>query len=102
VQAFCRDNGVSPATADDAVLITSELIGNAYLHARSPTRLRLSCQGQVLRVEVADSSDSQPVLGRGAPADHAGRGVLIMDALAQRWGVRPQVRGKVVWFELAM
>ena len=102
VQAFCRANGVSPAIEDDAVLITSELIGNSYLHARSPTRLRLGCQGQLLRVEVADNSDSQPVLGRGAPADNDGRGVLIMDTLAQRWGVRPQARGKVVWFELAM
>lgn len=100
VQTFCRANGVPASTEDDAILITSELIGNAYLHARSGTRLRLSYQRQVLRVEVADSSHIEPVIAQAVATDDKGRGVLIMDTLARSWGVRPQPDGKIVWFEL--
>jgi hypothetical protein len=40
------------------------------------------------------------VAAGGGPLDEAGRGVPVMDALADRWGTAPQGEGKVVWFEL--
>ncbi len=88
------------ALADDAVLIASELLGNAYLHARSAVRLSVSWQAGTLRVEVADDSAVLP--GRvGASWDAtSGRGMLITDALAGRWGARLAGVGKVVWFEV--
>lgn len=65
------------ALAADAVLIASELLGNAYLHARSAAGLSVSWQAGTLRVEVADDSAALPGrvdacrLGRHVGARHA-------------------------------
>ena len=79
-----------------AVLLTSELVTNAVIHAESDIAVTVRGE-QSLRVEVSDESPEQvsPVrLGDG-------RGLRLVDALAASWGVSPQRRGKVVWFELA-
>ena len=102
ITGYCSRHGVSIVASDDAVLITSELIGNAYLHAGGGTNVSARCRGQVLRIEVTDGSTVHPQLRRGRTEDQNGRGVMIMDALAQDWGVHTQPTGKAVWFELVL
>lgn len=101
VQEFCRRHELPGSTEDDAVLITSELVGNAWLHARSGPRVQIGYQQGVLRIQVSDDSNRQPVLRESAALDRNGRGVLLMDALAHRWGVDQLPVGKTVWFEIA-
>lgn len=85
------------------VLLTSELVTNAVQHGRGPIRLQLAEDGDRLRVEVTDGYPGLPD-GPGKPAedDESGRGLLILDRLADRWGSHPSRTppGKVVWFEL--
>lgn len=95
-------SGVEDLT-DVVVLLVSELVTNAVLHARSDSVLKLSHERERLRVELHDAStEGAVVVGgdeRGGGA--GGRGVLLVDALADRWGSDRDERGKTVWFELA-
>ncbi|MBD0710595.1 MULTISPECIES: ATP-binding protein [unclassified Streptomyces] len=89
------------ACADDVLLCVSELATNALRHGVPPGRgyrlcLSLDRPGP-LRVEVHDSGDGTPE--RREPADESGRGLLLVDALADRWGVGPRSPGKIVWCE---
>jgi serine/threonine-protein kinase RsbW len=84
----------------DAALLLTELVANCVRHARSPMQIRLTVEHDLLRAEVRDGSALNPLPRE--PDEHGGRGVLILDALASRWGVfgHPGA-GKTVWFELA-
>lgn len=82
------------------VLLTSELVSNAILHARTDVELRLVSVRDHVRVEVADGNSRLPSTAL-APADAtSGRGLLLVQALAGSWGVEGTLDGKVVWFEL--
>ena len=84
----------------DAALLLTELVANCVRHARSPMQIRLTVEHDVLRAEVRDGSVLNPLPRE--PDEHGGRGVLILDALASRWGVLGHPgAGKTVWFELA-
>lgn len=90
-----------PVVHDVAVLLTSELVTNAILHGAPP--LELQCRGanRTFRVEVHDSRRLDTLAARTAAGDaESGRGLLLVDALAARWGWERQGRRKVVWFEL--
>ena len=88
-----------------AVLLTSELVTNAVLHGLTPVTVLVSDDGVRVRVEVADGRPGPLSLpSEGPAADRiSGRGLGIVDHLADRWGCRPQQdpAGKVVWFELS-
>jgi anti-sigma regulatory factor (Ser/Thr protein kinase) len=85
---------------DDAALLLTELVANCVRHARSPMQIRLTVEHDVLRAEVRDGSALNP--HPREPDEQGGRGVLILDALASRWGVLGHPgAGKTVWFELA-
>lgn len=82
-------------------LLTSELVANAVVHARSAAVLRLIADGSCLRVEVDDTSDELPVLTRASAAKEcSGRGLWLVDDLASRWGFDLRADGKTVWFEI--
>jgi anti-sigma regulatory factor (Ser/Thr protein kinase) len=86
--------------ADDVSLCVSELATNALVHGVPPGRgflLRVRYDGAVLRVEVHDSGSGWPCLAEGA--GEGGRGLRIVDALADKWGVGHRDPGKVVWAE---
>lgn len=85
-----------------AVLVTSELVTNAWRHAGAGCRLRLVRQATVVRIEVADAAPSPPEPRRVAEDDEGGRGLLIVSALSAAWGVDPAERGKVTWAELLL
>lgn len=84
-------------------LLSSELLANAVLHGASGTDigLRMELDGEVVRVSVADASDSSPVVLDHEPTAANGRGMAIVEAMSSRWGVLEQADGgKTVWYEL--
>ncbi|WP_327189743.1 ATP-binding protein [Streptomyces xinghaiensis] len=93
-------------TVETAVLLLSELVTNAYRHARTSTgrqiNIRCVADGPALRVEVSDAGDEMPRLRLATEADESGRGLALVNALADWWGAhrRPCGIGKTVWFEL--
>ncbi|MFC5723819.1 ATP-binding protein [Streptomyces gamaensis] len=83
-------------------LIVSELVTNAVLHAHGPTvRVAVSRPATSwLRVAVVDNSRAHPRPRAVSADDRTGRGLAIVDALADRWGTDSRERGKQVWAEL--
>ena len=87
--------------AETAMLLTSELVTNVIVHARTPLRLDVDCFDDCVRVAVLDETPRQPALRRAHDARLTGRGMNLVDALASEWGVEPCPPGKKVWFELS-
>jgi serine/threonine-protein kinase RsbW len=88
---------------ETAVLLVSELVGNAVRHARTGGRvlvLRLETAGPWLRIEVHDADPRPPRPSIPAGLDESGFGFVLVDALAGKWGVRETTTGKAVWVEL--
>jgi anti-sigma regulatory factor (Ser/Thr protein kinase) len=92
----------SGADVDTVVLLVSEVVTNAVLHARSDVFLTVQDQGRTARVEVRDSSAVPPRLHRFAVDSATGRGLRLLDQLALRWGAEQvhEGHGKTVWFEV--
>ena len=102
VSAHLLSWGVPERVVDVAVLITSELVANAVTHGPPPVGLRLSLFPQYVRIEIGDSSSQPPRMLRPGYTEIGGRGLLLVDRLAARWGYTPQEGGKVVWCEVAL
>jgi anti-sigma regulatory factor (Ser/Thr protein kinase) len=87
----------------DANVIVSELATNAVRHARSPFRVSVDESPGLVCISVQDVGDGHAGLPRIAPDDHAieGRGIAIIDALADSWGYDVREDGTVVWAQLA-
>ena len=82
-------------------LLTSELVTNAVVHAASPAIVRVVVEGARLRVEVDDASIEPAVVVRSSDLEQgSGRGLLLVEELATRWGSDIRPDGKTVWFEL--
>lgn len=85
---------------DDTAIIVSELVTNAVRHGCAPIELRLSTLASAIRLEVSDGSSALPV-GRIAADDEAnGRGIHLIEQLADAWGTVTTDIGKTVWAEL--
>jgi serine/threonine-protein kinase RsbW len=88
---------------ETAVLLVSELVTNAIRHAStggSAIVLRLETAGGWLRIEVHDAEPGQPAPRPLAGLEESGFGLVLVDAMADKWGVRQTVNGKAVWAEL--
>ncbi|MEU3481122.1 ATP-binding protein [Streptomyces sp. NPDC033754] len=87
--------------AETLVLIISELVTNAVVHTGCPAVLRMlfAAEGGV-RVEVADASDRPPQPRHAEGDDTNGRGLELVDGLADRWGWQPEGAGKSIWCEV--
>ncbi|MFG2791359.1 ATP-binding protein [Streptomyces sp. NPDC048419] len=91
------------AAAEDVLLVVSELVTNACLHAEGPDELWITCDNKVIRLEVSDKGTGQPAPRTphraGRPGGH---GMFIVQRLCLDWGVvrAPGVAGKTVWAEL--
>jgi anti-sigma regulatory factor (Ser/Thr protein kinase) len=87
-------------TVDVAELLVSELVANAVMHAQTRSTLHIEVAGPRLTVSVEDCSSTAPVLRRQAPFDGSigGRGLLLVDGMADAWGWEPTATGKRVWF----
>lgn len=80
--------------------LVSELATNAILHARTPFKVKVRQDDATIRVSVSDQSPATPVRKSFGPKQPTGRGLLIVESFADRWGVSPSRDGKTVWFEI--
>jgi anti-sigma regulatory factor (Ser/Thr protein kinase) len=88
-----------PGMLERLELVVSELASNAVIHAETRFDVRLTI-GEPIRVEVIDGSPIPPVVRHPVRLDLGGRGLIIVDAAADRWGFDLVDDGKVVWAEL--
>ncbi|MEU8431514.1 ATP-binding protein [Streptomyces sp. NPDC029216] len=86
----------APDLVDSVVLTVSELVTNAHVHARSGAQLILTWDSRCLHVTVHDASSRVPEQHHPDSGALGGRGMLLVDALADGWQTRPCPRGKNV------
>lgn len=92
---------LTPKMTEDAVLLVSELVGNAVRHTGARVfGLRMRRRPGWIRVEVRDPSRGLPCLMPVQELDISGRGLFLVDKLSDRWGVDLLPRGKTTWFEM--
>ena len=85
--------------AEAVVLAVSELVTNAVEHAGTRVELRAGVDAGCLRIEVADGSGDLPRETEPRPGTVGGRGLRLVQQLADRWDVTTTATGKTVWFE---
>ncbi len=85
---------------ESVTLLTSEVVTNAVLHAATPLTLRMVPEGGGVRVEVRDGSAAPPTRRRHPSTSTVGRGLAMLDSLADEWGWRRDGVGKLVWFRV--
>ncbi|MFE0699349.1 SpoIIE family protein phosphatase [Streptomyces sp. NPDC058872] len=89
---------------DSAVLMVSEMVTNVLVHTDGDALLvaEVACgkKSRRLRVEVSDTSDELPHKRHPGEMASSGRGLVLMELLADAWGVDPRGEGKAIWFEL--
>ncbi|MER6688684.1 ATP-binding protein [Streptomyces minutiscleroticus] len=109
VAAYLTCLGADPGRRDDAVLAADELFANAVRHGGAgpddTVTVVVERTGDALRVTVADRSPLLPCPRRADAADERGRGLAIVAALADDWGISPPETGgtgKRVWFTLGL
>ena len=101
VRAFCVEHSHG-SLADDAELLTSEIVANAVEHSVGSIHLTASATRAWITVCVADES-SQPIPATFRPPHELaerGRGLLVVEQLAGDWGTTPNDGGKSIWFRL--
>ncbi|MFD5557600.1 MULTISPECIES: ATP-binding protein [unclassified Streptomyces] len=93
--------------AETLILLVSELVTNAVVHAGCPAVLRLLLSSGraetaplTVRVEVADSCARPPRPRRADGEETGGRGLELVDGLADRWGWQQEGSGKRIWCEV--
>jgi serine phosphatase RsbU (regulator of sigma subunit)/anti-sigma regulatory factor (Ser/Thr protein kinase) len=104
--------GQAASLVDDAVLLTSELVTNAVVHAGTQVSLTCRLAGHAVEVTVRDRHPArslppgQPAAGPPGPPDPAGltsgRGLMLPAALATAWGVSYARTAKAVWFRIGL
>ncbi|MFD7667952.1 ATP-binding protein [Streptomyces sp. NPDC059788] len=98
--------GLGPTVVETGELILGELAANAVLASTGPGRyieLRFAPADGALRIEVSDAGDGSPVVRQPKPLDEHGRGMVLVGALADKWGVVLRSGpGKTVWVVLEL
>ena len=93
----------APHDRQDAELVTTELVANVVDHAdgESVLTLEVTLSGAWLRIAVVDGSAIRPVVQELDHAAPRGRGMQLVEAIAERWGAEDHQGGKRVWLELS-
>lgn len=86
----------------DAVLVASELVSNAVKFCRDRLELHVVTHADRIEIAVTDGSPRPAELKASDPLTPGGRGLLLVDALADRWGQRHHGGGKTVWATLGV
>ncbi|MEV0690030.1 ATP-binding protein [Streptomyces sp. NPDC050388] len=90
-----------PGQSETAELLTTELVTNALVHTDRAAVLTATVGPRGLRVEVRDFVDHEPRPRVPDAGDGThGRGLVLVESLADAWGIRAHAVGKAVWFEL--
>jgi anti-sigma regulatory factor (Ser/Thr protein kinase) len=87
---------------DSVELVASELVTNVVVHTADHAWLQLVREGGVIRLATLDADTHKAELREPGPADEAGRGLVIVQALSSCFGVEYVGHGKRVWAELAL
>jgi anti-sigma regulatory factor (Ser/Thr protein kinase) len=95
-----RDWGHDGTLLSDTELVLSELVTNAVIHAGSMVSVSVRPANAGVHLRVYDTSLVEPWLRSPEPMQPGGRGMHVVDALANRWGVEATTKGKTVWAEL--
>lgn len=97
--------GVDDDVVDSAELCVSELVTNVIMHAGTPCHLTVHLEEGSVGVLVRDggeaSADAVPTTDED-PLRVSGRGLTLIDALAQRWGTHTDEQGTIAWFVLGL
>ena len=100
VAVRCGDWGCGDLV-DDAELVVSELVTNALVHGAGYCELRAALSDAALRLQVIDEGIGMPDPRTAGQGDEHGRGLLLVSALCEAWGVEALPGGgKVVWAEI--
>jgi anti-sigma regulatory factor (Ser/Thr protein kinase) len=99
--SWMETHSVRGVKHDEVVLALNELVTNSIQHTSGPVEVDLAWErDRVLRATVSDGSTAEPSWPPFERRAESGRGLLVLDRLATRWGVIPRpARGKTVWFE---
>ena len=97
VYGTLNDAGFAEEVVETTVLLVSELVTNAVLHASTDVEVRVSA-GRGARVEVRDGSETGPIRRRHAAESVTGRGLELVEMLSNAYGVDRTDHGKSVWF----
>lgn len=98
-----RLSGYEQRLVDDAALMTSELVTNSIRHATGTVTVTVAIDADTLRIAVSDGGPATPVIRTPSPAEPYGRGLQIVAALADDWGVTPNPdAGNTVWLTLRL
>jgi PAS domain S-box-containing protein len=100
VRAFLEDVGRTDLL-EPALLLVSEVVTNALLHAGTEVDLSGRLEGDGVRLEVGDGSTHLPARRRYAPTSGTGRGLLMLESMVDDWGVTRREGGKTVWFVIS-
>jgi anti-sigma regulatory factor (Ser/Thr protein kinase) len=92
-----REWNAGEETIEPVMLVANELVANAIVHAHSAPVLSLEAAGADLLLRVTDDAGSLTVARRATPGDDGGRGLVLVEALSDRWGVDASDSGKSVW-----
>jgi anti-anti-sigma regulatory factor len=87
-----------PGLAGPACIVVTEMVNNVVAHARTPMIVLLAMRRDAMAVAVRDRSTTVPRFTGPVPAtSYGGRGLLLIDSVADRWGSLALESGKVVW-----
>jgi anti-sigma regulatory factor (Ser/Thr protein kinase) len=85
---------------DRAVLLVSELVTNAILHGAGRPQVTVELFDDGARISVADDDPSLPYRAPAGADATSGRGISIVEGIADEWGAEARGTGKRVWFEV--
>lgn len=101
VRDFCSASGFPPDFCDTSVLLVNELVKNAVIHGRSGPIVEIQRVEGGLRFGVYDANPMLPSQRLPSLEAESGRGLQLLGALADTWGIKPHSSGgKYVWFDL--
>jgi anti-sigma regulatory factor (Ser/Thr protein kinase) len=102
-RAFVRDSLRDQArdVVEAVELMACELATNSVQHARTEFELAIKRSSGEIRVEVRDAGEGQPTLRSPTAQEPSGRGLRIVQAMSNAWGIDPVATGKCVWFTLS-
>lgn len=97
-------SGVTGPQNQVVELLTAEVVANAAVHGPADGRIRVKAwtDDRNAYVSVSDDSLASPIVRHPEPSDLSGRGMALVQALADEWGVEVGPAGKTVWFALEL